>query len=192
MFCKLFRSVVRTVKLLDTLAAKLLSLVSLLGGLWTRQRPISWSKNNTPPPPRFIDMTYSPLLLSFSPFAFFPFYLIFVHSSFRLPSFFFFIIPISHSLLYTGTYFFLQIRVRRHSRFEAKWSETEAKFCSLRCEKKCFFRLFRIDAKRRNLKRNENGSKRKQNKKEAKNCHHFLSEAKWSKTEAKNCHPFRF
>jgi hypothetical protein len=30
-----------------------------------------------------------------------------------------------------------------------------------------FFRLFRIDVKRRNLKRNENESKRKQHKKEA-------------------------
>jgi hypothetical protein len=48
--------------------------------------------------------------------------------------------------------------VRRHFRFDAK---------------KVLFRLFRIDAKRRNLKRNENGTKRKQNKKEAKNCHHF-------------------
>jgi hypothetical protein len=38
--------------------------------------------------------------------------------------------------------------------------------------------LFRIDAKRRNLKRNENGKKRKQNKKKAKNCHHFRFEAK--------------
>ncbi len=46
--------------------------------------------------------------------------------------------------------------------------------------KKCFFRLFRIDAKRRNLKRNENGTKRKQNEKEAKNCHNFCSEVKWS------------
>jgi hypothetical protein len=68
----------------------------------------------------------------------------------------------------------------------------EAKFFSLRCEKKFFFRLFRINAKRRNLKRNKNGTKRKQNEKEAKNCHHFHFEAKWSQTEAKNCHHFRF
>jgi hypothetical protein len=40
------------------------------------------------------------------------------------------------------------------------------------------FRLFRIDAKRRNLKQNENGMKQKQNKKEAKNCHHFRFKAK--------------
>ncbi len=60
------------------------------------------------------------------------------------------------------------LRVRRHFRFEAKWSETEAKFFSLRCEKKWFFRLFRIDAKHRNLKRNENETKRKRNEKEAK------------------------
>ncbi len=86
----------------------------------------------------------------------------------------------------------IKSRVRRHFRFEAKWSETEAKFFSLRCEKKFFFRLFRIDAKRRNLKRNKNGTKRKQNEKEAKNCHHFCFEAKWSQTEAKNCHHFRF
>jgi hypothetical protein len=56
---------------------------------------------------------------------------------------------------------------------------------SLRCEKKCFFRLFRIDAKHGNLKRNENGNKRKQNEKEAKNCHHFHFEAKRSETEGK-------
>jgi hypothetical protein len=62
----------------------------------------------------------------------------------------------------------LQGRVRRHFRFEAKWSETEAKFFSLRCEKKWFSRLFRIDAKRRNLKRNEKEAKRKRNEKEAK------------------------
>jgi hypothetical protein len=58
--------------------------------------------------------------------------------------------------------------------------------------KKCLFRLFRIDAKHRNLKRNENGTKRKQNEKEEKNCHHFRFEAKLSETEAKNCHHFRF
>jgi hypothetical protein len=68
--------------------------------------------------------------------------------------------------------------VHRHFRFEAKLSETEAKLFSLQCEKKFFFRLFRIDAKHENLKRNENGTKRKQNEKEAKNCHHFRFEAK--------------
>jgi hypothetical protein len=41
-----------------------------------------------------------------------------------------------------------------------------------------FFRMFRIYAKHRNLKRNENGTKQKQNEKEAKNCHHFRFEAK--------------
>jgi hypothetical protein len=69
-------------------------------------------------------------------------------------------------------------RVHRHFRFEAKWSETEANFFSLWCEKKCFFRFFPIYAKRRNLKRNKNGTKWKQNEKEAKNCHHFRFEAK--------------
>jgi hypothetical protein len=44
--------------------------------------------------------------------------------------------------------------------------------------KKVFFCLFRIDVKRRNLKRNENGTKRKPNEKEAKNCHHFRFETK--------------
>jgi hypothetical protein len=34
--------------------------------------------------------------------------------------------------------------------------------------KKVFFRLFRIDAKRKNQKRNENETKRKRNEKEAK------------------------
>jgi hypothetical protein len=47
-----------------------------------------------------------------------------------------------------------------------------------------FFCLFRIDAKRRNLKRNENGTKKKQNEKEAKNCHHFRFEAKWKRKTA--------
>jgi hypothetical protein len=75
--------------------------------------------------------------------------------------------------------------VRRHFRFEAKRSETEAKFFSLRCEKKGFFRLFRIDAKRRNLKRNENGTKRKQNEKKAKNCHNFRFSANEAKRKQK-------
>jgi hypothetical protein len=44
--------------------------------------------------------------------------------------------------------------------------------------KKRFFPLFRINTKHRNLKRNENGTKQKQNKKEAKNCHRFRFEAK--------------
>jgi hypothetical protein len=42
-------------------------------------------------------------------------------------------------------------------------------------QKSAFFRLFRIDAKRRNLKRNENGTKQKQNKKEAKTAIIFTS-----------------
>jgi hypothetical protein len=58
--------------------------------------------------------------------------------------------------------------------------------------KKVYFRLFRIDAKHRNLKRNENGMNRKQNEIEAKNCHHFRFEAKLSETEAKNFHNFCF
>ncbi len=74
--------------------------------------------------------------------------------------------------------------VCRHFRFEAKWSETDAKKALFfhRSEKKCFFRLFRIDAQRRNLKRKENETKRKWNEK-SENCHHFRFEAKWSETE---------
>ncbi len=49
-------------------------------------------------------------------------------------------------------------------------------FASMR--KKCFFQLFCINAKRRNLKRNENKTKNK-------NCHHFRFEEKWSETEEK-------
>jgi hypothetical protein len=44
----------------------------------------------------------------------------------------------------------LGIRVRRHFRFDAK--------------KVVFFRMFHIDAKRKNLKRNENGTKKKKRK----------------------------
>jgi hypothetical protein len=61
-------------------------------------------------------------------------------------------------------------RVRRHFCFKAKWSETEAKFVS-------------IQAKRRNLKRNENETQRKWLKR-SKNFHHFRFEAKGSETEA--------
>jgi hypothetical protein len=81
----------------------------------------------------------------------------------------------------------------------------EAKFNFASMRKKVFFRLFRIDAKHGNLKRNENGMMLKQNKKEAKNCHHFrfkakwseklpsfLLRVKWSETEAKNFHHFCF
>jgi hypothetical protein len=42
-------------------------------------------------------------------------------------------------------------------------------------QKKGFFRLFRINAKRRNLKRNENETKQKQNEKEAKTAIIFAS-----------------
>ncbi len=56
-------------------------------------------------------------------------------------------------------------RVRHHFHFEAKWSETEAKFFSLWCEKTCFFRLFRISAKLGNLKWNENETKQNKTKK---------------------------
>jgi hypothetical protein len=59
----------------------------------------------------------------------------------------------------------LGIRVRRHFRFEAKWSETEAKFFRFDAKKVCFFCLFHIDAKRKNLKRNENGTKQKRSEK---------------------------
>ncbi len=48
-------------------------------------------------------------------------------------------------------------------RSEMKWNRSEIFFASMR--KKCFFHLFRIDVKRRNLKRNENEIKRKRNKK---------------------------
>jgi hypothetical protein len=64
--------------------------------------------------------------------------------------------------------------VRRHFRIVAKGSETEAKFFRFDA-KKVFFRLFRIDAKRRTLKRNENETKRKQNVKEAKTAIIFQS-----------------
>jgi hypothetical protein len=57
------------------------------------------------------------------------------------------------------------IRVLCHFRFKAKWSETEAKY----------FCLFRIDAKRRNLKRKENETKQKGNEKEAKTAVIFAS-----------------
>jgi hypothetical protein len=53
---------------------------------------------------------------------------------------------------------------------------SEIFFASMR--KKVLFSLFRINAKHRNLKRNKNGTKRKQNEKEVKNCHHFQFEAK--------------
>jgi hypothetical protein len=42
------------------------------------------------------------------------------------------------------------------------------------------------------VKRNENGTKRKQKEKQAKNCYHFRFETKESKGEAKNSHYFRF
>jgi hypothetical protein len=61
-------------------------------------------------------------------------------------------------------------------RSEMKRNGSEIFFASMR--KKCFFRFFRIDEKRRNLKRNENGTKRKQNEKEAKKCYNFRFEAK--------------
>jgi hypothetical protein len=76
-------------------------------------------------------------------------------------------------------------RVRRHFRFEAKWSETEAKFFSLRCEKKGFFCLFRIDAKHRNLKWNENRTKRKQNEKKQKTAIIFASKRNEAKRKQK-------
>ncbi len=57
-----------------------------------------------------------------------------------------------------------------------------------------FFRLFRIDAKPRNLKRKKNGMKRKQNEKEAKTAIIFplkLNEAKRKRNiflfDAKKC-----
>jgi hypothetical protein len=80
--------------------------------------------------------------------------------------------------------------VRRHFRFEAKLSETEAKFFSLWCEKSAFFTCF---ASMRNVEicsKTKMGTKRKQNEKEAKNWHYFRFKAKWSETEAKNCNPF--
>jgi hypothetical protein len=51
----------------------------------------------------------------------------------------------------------------------------EAKFFLLRCEKSAFFAYFASMQKRRNLKRNENGTKRIQNEKEAKNAIFFAS-----------------
>ncbi len=101
------------------------------------------------------------------------------------------------------------IRVRRHFRLEAKWSETEAKFFSLRCEKSAFFACF---ASMRNVeiwsetkmeRKSENKTKKSKKlpsfslwsemkRKGSKNCHPFRFEVKWSKKEAKNCHHFRF
>ncbi len=57
-------------------------------------------------------------------------------------------------------------RVRRHFRFEAKWSETEAKFVSLRCEKSAFFAYFpsmrnvKIGSETK-MERSENKTKKK-------------------------------
>jgi hypothetical protein len=47
--------------------------------------------------------------------------------------------------------------------------------------KKCFFRLFRFDAKGRKLKRNENETKRKRNEKEAKTAVIFASKLEEAK-----------
>ncbi len=65
-------------------------------------------------------------------------------------------------------------RVRRH--FASKRNETKRTRNLFRFDaKKCFFRLFRIDAKHINQKRNENETKRKRNEKEAKNAVIFAS-----------------
>jgi hypothetical protein len=63
--------------------------------------------------------------------------------------------------------------VRHHFHFEAKRKQI-FRFSA----KKVLFRLFRIDAKCRNLKRNENGTKRKQNEKEAKKLLSFSLRSK--------------
>ncbi len=52
-------------------------------------------------------------------------------------------------------------------------------------KKKCFFRLFRIDAKRRNLKRNENGKKRKQSEKKQRTAIIFASKRNEAKRKKK-------
>ncbi len=64
-----------------------------------------------------------------------------------------------------------------------KQNGSEIFFASKR--KKCFFRLFRNDAKRRNLKRNENGTKRKQNEKRSEKLLSFSlrSEMKQNRSE---------
>jgi hypothetical protein len=64
-----------------------------------------------------------------------------------------------------------------------KRNGSEIFFASMR--KKCFFRLFRIDAKHRNLKRNENGMKRKQNGKEARTAIIFASKRYEAKRKQK-------
>jgi hypothetical protein len=65
-----------------------------------------------------------------------------------------------------------------------KRNGSEIFFASMR--KKCFFRLFRIDAKRRNLKRNENGTKkRKQNEKKQKTAIIFTSKRNEAKRKQK-------
>jgi hypothetical protein len=87
--------------------------------------------------------------------------------------------------------------------FALKWNAAKRKRNFVRFDaKKVLFRLFCIDAKHRNLKRNKNGTKQKQNEKETKNCHYFCFGAKWSEKlpsfslwsemEAKNCHHFCF
>jgi hypothetical protein len=63
--------------------------------------------------------------------------------------------------------------------FASKRNEAKRKLNLFRFDaKKSIFHLYRIDAKRRNRKQNENRTKRKPNEKEAKNCHHFWFEAK--------------
>jgi hypothetical protein len=80
-------------------------------------------------------------------------------------------------------------RVRRHFCFEAKWSETERNLFRFNV-KKCFFCLFRIDTNRRNLKRNKNKTKRKQNEKEAKTALIFFASKRSEEKRKRNF--FRF
>ncbi len=97
--------------------------------------------------------------------------------------------------------------------FASKRNEAKRKrnFFRFDAKKKCFFRMFRIDVKRRNLKRNENGTKRKQNKKMkkskklpsfslqsemkrkgSKKLPSFSLRSEMKQKGSENCHHFRF
>ncbi len=74
-------------------------------------------------------------------------------------------------------------RVRRHFRFEAKWSETEAKFFSLRCKKSAFFACF---ASMRNVEIwSEMKMERSQNKMKKKRKTAISFAPKWNEAKRK-------
>ncbi len=84
-------------------------------------------------------------------------------------------------------------RVHHHFRFKAKWSEREANFFSLRCEKKCFFACFTSMRKieiwsKTKMERSENKTNKKRKtaiifaskRNEAKRKHKLPSFSLWS------------